>query len=68
MKRLLVAPDSLGGWLSAVEFCERVRAGFRELDGVELLFHPMADGGEGTGSAVPLGRLDPETFGEWPLG
>jgi glycerate kinase len=46
--RVLVAPDSLGGWLSATELCTRVQASIGGLPDLDLVLHPMADGGEGS--------------------
>jgi glycerate kinase len=45
--KLLVAPDSFGGHLSAPEAAERIAAALRAA-GHEAVVHPMADGGEGS--------------------
>src|SRR4051812_50133977 len=46
--RVLVAPDSFGGTLSAVEAAEAVAAGWRETSpGDELDLAPLSDGGPG---------------------
>lgn len=48
-RRVLIAPDSFKGTLSAVEVCRIIRAAFLEADAsVDVRCCPMADGGEGT--------------------
>lgn len=47
--RVVIAPDSFKGSASAVEVCQAVAAGWREIrPDDELIELPMADGGEGT--------------------
>ena len=49
MKKILLAPDSYKGSLTALEVCQAMEAGIRRvLPEVELVQLPMADGGEGT--------------------
>ena len=51
MKRLkvVVAPDSFKGSLTAMEICNAVEMGMKKIfDDIELTKIPMADGGEGT--------------------
>ena len=48
MTRVLIAPDSFGGWISAVEFCARVSRVLGQLDGLQVDVLPLSDGGEGT--------------------
>lgn len=46
--RVLVAPDSFGGTLSAVDAAAAIAAGFRAVDpGVEVSTAPLSDGGPG---------------------
>ena len=54
--RVLVAPDSFGGTLSAVEAAEAVAAGWRETSpGDELDLAPLSDGGPGFVDALRAG-------------
>jgi len=49
MMKIVVAPDSFKGSLSAVEVCEFVERGVKRVDpNIEVIKVPMADGGEGT--------------------
>ena len=49
MKKILLAPDSYKGSLTALEVCQAMEAGIRRvLPEVELVQLPMADGGDGT--------------------
>jgi glycerate kinase len=49
MKKVVVAPDSLKGSLSATDFCKAMRVGIlRVLPEAEVIALPLADGGEGT--------------------
>ncbi|TDC03044.1 glycerate kinase [Actinomadura bangladeshensis] len=67
--RVVVAPDSFKGSLSAAEVCAAVEAGVRRaVPGAEVAAVPMADGGEGTldcflrargGDAVEVAAADP---------
>jgi glycerate kinase len=67
--RVVVAPDSFKGSLSAVEVCAAVEAGVRRgAPHAEVAAVPMADGGEGTldcflrargGAAVEVAATDP---------
>jgi glycerate kinase len=51
--KVIIAPDSFKGNLSAPEVCEAVAAGLRDADPtVETVFLPLADGGEGTARAI----------------
>jgi glycerate kinase len=56
---VLVAPDKFKGSLSAVEVAARVAAGLRAaVPGIEVVQHPVADGGDGTlDAAVSAGYL-----------
>lgn len=48
-KKILVAPDSYKGSLTALEACEAISTGIkRALPDAEIVSLPMADGGEGT--------------------
>lgn len=48
-KKILVAPDSYKGSLTALEACEAISTGIkRVLPDAEIVSLPMADGGEGT--------------------
>ncbi|WP_275957796.1 glycerate kinase [Rhabdochromatium marinum] len=59
--RILVAPDSFKGSMSATVFCDIARQVFSrclsgcEVPGCEMLGLPMADGGEGTAEALVRG-------------
>jgi glycerate 2-kinase len=67
--RVVVAPDSFKGSLSAAAVCAAVEAGVRRaVPGAEVAAVPMADGGEGTldcflsaraGDAVEVAATDP---------
>lgn len=47
--KIIIAPDSFKGSLTALEVCEAAREGaLRALPAAEILTVPMADGGEGT--------------------
>ena len=49
MNKILLAPDSYKGSLTALEVCEAMEEGIRRvLPDVEVVQVPMADGGEGT--------------------
>ncbi len=51
--RILLAPDSFKGALSARGVAEAMRIGIRKaLTGAEIFIQPMADGGEGTLDAI----------------
>lgn len=53
MPRIVLAPDSFKGSLSAPEVCAALARGLtRAWPGVEIVSRPMADGGEGTLDAV----------------
>jgi glycerate 2-kinase len=46
--RVLIAPDSFGGTLSAVEAADAIAAGWRRtLPGADLVLRPLSDGGPG---------------------
>jgi len=67
--RVVVAPDSFGGTLSAVEAAEAVALGWRRsAPGDELMLRPLSDGGPGfvdvlatvlDGQVVPVPTTDP---------
>ncbi|WP_353081178.1 glycerate kinase [Tessaracoccus lapidicaptus] len=61
--KVVVAPDSFKGTLTALEAAEAIAAGWRSVrDGDELILRPMADGGEGTLDAfasVPGAEREP---------
>jgi glycerate kinase len=47
--KIIIAPDSFKGSLSALEVCENIEKGIRKVfDNAEIVKVPMADGGEGT--------------------
>ncbi|HEY8805008.1 MAG TPA: glycerate kinase [Clostridium sp.] len=47
--KIIIAPDSFKGSLSALEVCENIEKGIRKVFGTaEIVRVPMADGGEGT--------------------
>ncbi|MCL2433439.1 MAG: glycerate kinase [Clostridia bacterium] len=49
MKKIIIAPDSFKGTLSAAAFCEIVGGvALRHFPGCEVIILPIADGGEGT--------------------
>jgi glycerate kinase len=51
--KIVLAPDSFKGSLSAAEICEAMEAGVRKvLPQAEIVKIPMADGGEGTVTAL----------------
>ncbi|MEB3331920.1 MAG: glycerate kinase [Synechococcaceae cyanobacterium] len=55
--RILLAPDSFKGSLSAPEVCEALAAGLRRvLPSAEIVAIPLADGGEGFAEAVLASR------------
>src|SRR3954447_2040894 len=67
--RIVVAPDSFQGSLSAAAVCAAVEAGVRRaVPDAEVVAVPMADGGEGTldcflsaraGDAIEVAATDP---------
>jgi glycerate kinase len=64
VSRVVIAPDSFKGTLSAADAAAALAAGWRTVrPGDELVLRPMADGGEGTldafASAVPGARRMP---------
>lgn len=70
--RIVVAPDSFKGSLSALEVCQAIEAGLRESLGesAEIVSVPLADGGEGTVQALAdatRGRIVPKRV-TGPLG
>lgn len=47
--KIIVAPDKFKGSLSAVEVCNAIENGIKRFDqSIEVIKHPLADGGEGT--------------------
>lgn len=47
--KILISPDKFKGSLSAQEVCEAVDRGVKRFDkSIETIYHPLADGGEGT--------------------
>ncbi len=57
MKRIVLAPDSFKGSLSASDVAEAMARGLRALDpDMDIQHCPMADGGEGTLDAVAAAR------------
>jgi glycerate kinase len=47
--KIIIAPDSFKGSLSALEVCENIEKGIKKVfDSAEIVRVPMADGGEGT--------------------
>ncbi|MFZ7104051.1 MAG: glycerate kinase [Peptococcaceae bacterium] len=69
MKKIVIAPDSFKGSMSAKEVCDALERGVKSvIPAVEIIKIPMADGGEGTvetlvdateGRLVELNVLDP---------
>ncbi|HVX46645.1 MAG TPA: glycerate kinase, partial [Mycobacteriales bacterium] len=67
--RILVAPDSFGGTLSAVEAAEAIATGWsRRAPAAELVLRPLSDGGPGfvdvlasstDGRLIPVRTIDP---------
>ncbi len=53
MRKLIVAPDSFKGTLSAMDVCAVMRAAIlAQDDSIEVISMPIADGGEGTVDAI----------------
>lgn len=51
--KILIAPDSFKGSLSAIEVCNNIEIGIRKVHkGIDIIKVPMADGGEGTLEAL----------------
>ena len=47
--KILIAPDKFKGSMSAQEVCEAIESGLKKEDSsLDLTFHPMADGGDGS--------------------
>jgi glycerate kinase len=47
--KIIVAPDKFKGSLSAIDVCNAIEKGIKTFDqSVEIIKHPLADGGEGT--------------------
>ncbi len=47
--KIIVAPDKFKGSLSAIDVCNAIEKGIKRFDqSVEIIKHPLADGGEGT--------------------
>ncbi len=69
--RILVAPDSFKGSLTAVEFCKITKSTINRLNPeVEVIALPMADGGEGTVESLVIntgGRME-KVWVTGPLG
>jgi len=69
MKKIVIAPDSFKGSMSAKDVCDAAERGIKTvLKDVEIIKIPMADGGEGTvetlvdataGEIIELNILDP---------
>lgn len=69
MKKIVIAPDSFKGSMSAIEVCDAIEKGIRAiLPQTSIAKVPMADGGEGTvetlvkatnGKIVKINVLDP---------
>ncbi|MEO7255760.1 MAG: glycerate kinase, partial [Casimicrobium sp.] len=57
--KIVLAPDSFKGSLSAEGVCAALEVGLRRvLPGAEIVKRPMADGGEGTLDAVSHALAD----------
>jgi glycerate kinase len=53
--KIVIAPDSFKGNLSAAQVCAAITEGIRDADPkAEVLSFPLADGGEGTARAITL--------------
>ena len=68
-KRIVIAPDSFKGTMTAIEVCRIIRKAFLQVDSaLEICCLPMADGGEGTVDAffICLGRRAQNCAGAWP--
>lgn len=51
--KILIAPDSFKGSLSAIEVCDNIEIGIRKVcKNIDIIKVPMADGGEGTLEAL----------------
>ncbi len=48
--KILIAPDSFKGSLSAKEVCDIISRSISDIDGVETVSLPLSDGGEGFGN------------------
>lgn len=64
MTRVVIAPDSFKGTITAAEAAAALAAGWADVEpGAEIVLRPMADGGEGTvaafATAVPDARRRP---------
>lgn len=47
--KIIIAPDKFKGSLTAIEVCNAVEKGIKRVDtNIEVIKHPLADGGEGT--------------------
>ncbi len=47
--KIILAPDKFKGSLSAIEVCNAIEKGIKRFDqSVQIIKHPLADGGEGT--------------------
>ena len=47
--KILIAPDKFKGSLSAKQVCQSIAAGLNQTGKpLDITFHPMADGGEGS--------------------
>ena len=47
--KIILAPDKFKGSLSAIDVCNAIEKGIKRFDqSVEIIKHPLADGGEGT--------------------
>lgn len=69
--KIVLAPDSFKGCLSAVQVCNALEIGIKRfLPGVEVIKVPMADGGEGTVQSLvdASGGKVIETYVSDPLG
>lgn len=48
--KILIAPDSFKGSLSAAEVCDIISESLSDIDGIETVSLPLSDGGEGFGN------------------
>ena len=60
--KIIISPDKFKGSLSAYEVCEAIHKGVKRFDStIETIWHPLADGGEGTLDILDA-ALDLETI------
>lgn len=71
MKKIIIAPDSFKGTMTAEEVCDILDAAVkRAVPGAETVLIPMSDGGEGMVAAYTrlLSRRESQCAGQRPPG